>query len=152
LRGHEGLEEKRLKATKTVKTKGRAQDAANNLYAAYARLCQMLTRHEGKLSVAVRKPGTLWMAVTGAIYRGKPLFYAGVRMGKNYVSYHLMSIYMREVAISQELKKRKQGRACFNFTDVDEKLFDELDRLTVEGMKDYRPEILEKLVASHRKK
>jgi hypothetical protein len=141
-----------MKATKTVKANGRPAGARKNLDVVYARLCQMLTRHEGKLSVTVQKPGTLWMEVTGAIYRGKPLFYGGVRMGKNYVSYHLMSIYMREVEMSPELKKHKQGKACFNFTSVDEKLFRELDQMTVAGMKNYSPEMLEKLVESHRKK
>ena len=65
-------------------------------------------------------------------------------MGKNYVSYHLMSVHMREVKISAELQKRRQGKACFNFASVDEKLFKEMDKLTASGLKDYRPEVLEK--------
>jgi len=141
-----------MSAKKPVKGKTRAQNSAKELEPIYDRLCGLLTRHEGKLSVAVRKPGTLWMEVTGALYRGKPLFYGGVRLGKNYVSYHLMSVYMRDVAMSPELKKRMQGKACFNFSSVDEKLFRELDQLTVAGMKNYTPEIIERLVASHRKK
>jgi hypothetical protein len=110
----------------------------------YSRLFGMLRKHKDKLSVGVEKPGEVWMAVTGATYRGKPLLFAGVRMGKNYVSYHLMSVYMRKVGMSAELKKRLQGKACFNFAAVDEKLFKELDELTASGLKDYRPEVLEK--------
>lgn len=110
----------------------------------YKRLNEMLRKHKDKLSVGLEKPGEIWMAVTGAMYRGRPLFFAGVRMGKNYVSYHLMSVYMRKVEISPELKKRMQGKACFNFSEVDEKLFGELDKLTASGLKDYRPEVLEK--------
>jgi hypothetical protein len=110
----------------------------------YSRLFGMLRKHKDKLSVGVEKPGEVWMAVTGATYRGKPLLFAGVRMGKNYVSYHLMSVYMRKVGMSAELKKRLQGKACFNFAAVDEKLFKELDELTASGLKEYRPEVLEK--------
>ena len=35
-----------------------------------------------------------------------------------------------EDGISPELKKRMQGKSCFNFKDVDEKLFKELAALT----------------------
>jgi hypothetical protein len=48
---------------------------------------------------------------------------------KNYVSIHLMPIYMCPESadgISAELKKHKQGKACFNFAATDEKLFREL--------------------------
>jgi hypothetical protein len=35
---------------------------------------------------------------------------------------------------SKELKSRMQGKSCFNFKSIDEELFSELDRLTVESM------------------
>jgi len=35
--------------------------------------------------------------------------------------------------MSPELKKRMQGKSCFNFKEVDEKLFKELDKLTKAG-------------------
>lgn len=57
-------------------------------------------------------------------------------MGKNYVSYHLMPVYMNPAMherISPELKKRMQGKACFNFTEVDPGLFRELAALTATG-------------------
>jgi hypothetical protein len=66
----------------------------------------------------------------------QPLFFAAVRMGKNYVSFHLMPIYgcadLRE-KMSPELKKRMQGKSCFNFTTPDKKLFKELAGLTRAG-------------------
>ena len=37
--------------------------------------------------------------------------------------------------ISPALKKRMQGKACFNFTKVDAALFEELDRLVAAGEK-----------------
>src|SRR5438874_2689054 len=63
----------------------------------------------------------------------KEVFFAGVQIKKNYVSFHLMPIYAyvdMVDGISPELKKRKQGKACFNFTKVDDKLFSELADLT----------------------
>jgi hypothetical protein len=64
---------------------------------------------------------------------GKTLWFGAVRIGKSYVSYHLMGVYAFPdllEGISAELKKRMQGKSCFNFTKTDEKLFDELDELT----------------------
>jgi hypothetical protein len=37
--------------------------------------------------------------------------------------------------ISPELKKRMQGKSCFNFSEPDERLFKELARLTKVGFK-----------------
>jgi hypothetical protein len=44
--------------------------------------------------------------------------YAAPELGKN---------------MSPELKRRMQGKSCFNFTTVDETLFRELESLTEEG-------------------
>ena len=64
------------------------------------------------------------------------LYFAGVRRGKAYVSFHLMPVYAcPEITekISPELKKRMQGKSCFNFTTPDDKLFNELRKLTKAG-------------------
>ena len=75
--------------------------------------------------------------------RGKEVWFGAVRIGKNYVSYHLMPIYacpdlLNE--ISPELKKRMQGKSCFNFTRVDEILFRELAELTERGYERFKKE------------
>jgi hypothetical protein len=41
-------------------------------------------------------------------------------------------------SISPELKKRMQGKACFNFTEVEPKLFRELGKITDDGFKAFR--------------
>jgi hypothetical protein len=73
---------------------------------------------------------------------GHPWDYvAGIRVGKNYVSYYLMPVYgIPELlsGISPELRRRMQGKACFNFTRVDEPLFDELATLTATGIDRFR--------------
>lgn len=130
---------------KTVSpAKGAAKDKSRQFDAVYAGLCRILRRHEGKLSVVEEKPGTLWMNVAGAVFRGRPLSFGGVRIGKNYVSYYLMPVYMCK-AVPPELKKRMQGKACFNFTEVDEKLFGELDKLTAKVLVDFTPDKLEQM-------
>ena len=40
--------------------------------------------------------------------------------------------------ISDGLRKRMQGKACFNFTAPDPKLFKELAALTAKGLKAFR--------------
>lgn len=70
-----------------------------------------------------------------------PLFFGGVRTRKTYVSFYLMPVYIQPAlleGISPELKKRMQGKSCFNFKAVDEQLFAELARMTEQGFVSYR--------------
>jgi len=80
---------------------------------------------------------TCYMLNTRYIMKNKqPLGFGGVRLGKNYVSFYLMSAYACPELLrtmSPELKKRMQGKSCFNFKEVDKKLFNELKRLTKAG-------------------
>jgi len=72
---------------------------------------------------------------------GRPLFIAAVEMNKRYVSYHLMPIYMNpslQAAVSPVLKKRMQGKACFNFTSIDAGQLKELAGLTKQGIANFR--------------
>ncbi len=68
---------------------------------------------------------------------------------KNYVSYYLIGVYAdpRLVeSLSPELRKRMQGKSCFNFKEVDEGLFAELSNLTDRAVKRY-PEVLDLFLA-----
>ena len=63
----------------------------------------------------------------------KPLFFGAAQIKKNYVSFYLMPVYMFPdllKSISPELKKRMQGKSCFNFKKVEPELFKELSQLT----------------------
>ena len=54
-------------------------------------------------------------------HKGRPLHFGAVRIGKAYVSVHLMPVYMSSALItriSPALRKRMQGKSCFNFTAV----------------------------------
>jgi hypothetical protein len=80
---------------------------------------------------------TAFMLDTRYIMKNKqPLSFGGVRKGKNYVSFHLMTLYALPDLLKQmspELKKRMQGKSCFNFKEVDKGLFSELKTLTKAG-------------------
>ncbi len=65
------------------------------------------------------------------------------RVGKAYVSFHLMPIYMSpELAkqISPALKRRMQGKACFNFKAPDPALFKDLSGLTKSAYETWKKE------------
>jgi hypothetical protein len=74
-------------------------------------------------------------------HKGQPMFFGSVRLGKAYVSFHLMPLYMSPVlakSISPALKKRMQGKTCFNFkTDPEPKLIAALTRLTAAAFKQW---------------
>lgn len=66
---------------------------------------------------------------------------AWVEIGKAYVSFHLMGMYGNTTlynSMSKELKSRMQGKTCFNFKNIDEKLFRELEQLTSQSIASFR--------------
>jgi hypothetical protein len=51
-------------------------------------------------------------------HKGQPMWFGAVKIGKAYVSYHLMPLYMNAPltkSVSPVLKKHMQGKSCFNF-------------------------------------
>jgi hypothetical protein len=70
------------------------------------------------------------------------MFFGSVRLGKAYVSFHLMPLYMCPVLatrISPALKKRMQGKTCFNFkTDPEPELIASLTQLTEAAFEEWR--------------
>lgn len=96
-------------------------------------------------ALSVTKDGPDGVAVEYPGLEGKPWGYvAGTRVGKSYVSFYLMSVYAMPdllTSISPELRRRKQGKSCFNFTKIDEPVLAELEALTAAGMA-RQPELL----------
>ena len=73
----------------------------------------------------------------------KELFFGSAQIKKNYVSFYLMPVYMYPELlkdISPELKKRMQGKSCFNFRKVEPALFEELAALTRRGAEKFKEE------------
>jgi hypothetical protein len=100
----------------------------------FTALKTILTEYEPKLKL-VKDTAHWYYLDTHTIGPNKrPIMFAAIRIGKNYVSYYFMPIYAgMSKDMSPELKKRMQGKACFNFTAVDAKLFTELRALTKKG-------------------
>jgi hypothetical protein len=72
---------------------------------------------------------------------GRPLFAAAVQIKKNYVSYHLMAVYASPAlleTLSPSLRKRMQGKSCFNFTTIGPADAKELSALTKKGLAGYK--------------
>lgn len=71
----------------------------------------------------------------------QPLFFGAVQLRKNYVSFYLMPVYVFPdllSGISESLRKRMQGKSCFNFRQPDPALFAELAALARAGFERYR--------------
>lgn len=67
--------------------------------------------------------------------------FGGVEIKKNYVSAHLMPIYVHPDMLenlSPQLRKRMQGKSCFNFKKTDQQLFEELHDLINAGISRFK--------------
>jgi hypothetical protein len=93
------------------------------------------------LAVQTDKPGAYYLETKTEIRKGQRFQFGGVKIGKAYVSFHLMPIYMNpnlQATISPELKKRMQGKSCFNFTAIDPGHVAELTKLTKAGFDEFK--------------
>jgi hypothetical protein len=101
----------------------------------------ILKKHARTLKV-IKDTETEYTLVTKSnSNRGMPMWFGSVRRAKAYVSIHLMALYYNppmNALVSGALKKRMQGKTCFNFKKEDEELFAELKSLTAAAMEDYR--------------
>jgi len=111
--------------------------------ATFAALKPVLAKYEKRLSVKTDTPIEYMVLTKSASpfpqHKGEPLYFGGVRLGKAYVSFHLVALYMCPVmqkSITPALKKRMQGKACFNFKSQPEpELLADLKRLTAAAIK-----------------
>lgn len=130
---------KAVSAVKAKKSDG--AKPVKELGEVFAALKNILTPYEKDLKVLPYKPEYYCLVTRLAVHKKKPVWFAAIRMGKNYVSYHLMPVYMNprmQKRIPPELKKRMQGKACFNFAEMNPALFRQLSELTAAGLEGYR--------------
>jgi len=110
-----------------------------------ARLRQILELYRGDFVVAQEGPRGVALHLKGLVDQPHG-FVAGVRPGKRYVSFYLMPVYAFPELLSSTsapLRRRMQGKSCFNFSAVDEELMGELAGLTDRGLKRYRAAVTE---------
>jgi hypothetical protein len=113
-----------------------------------ARLRAILDLYRDRLTVAKEGPEGIYLELPG--YEGQPWGYVGgTRVGKSYVSYYLMGAYDGglQAEMSPELRRRMQGKTCFNFTRIDEALFTELEALTAKAI-ERQPKVVEDALAA----
>jgi hypothetical protein len=107
----------------------------------FAALKALLKKHERTLKVLKDEPQEYTLVTKSNSNGGQPMWFGSVRAGKAYVSFHLMPLYYNpamNALVPPALKKRMQGKTCFNFKGVDKELFAELKTLTQEGLDSYR--------------
>lgn len=73
---------------------------------------------------------------------GQPLFFSSVTIRKNYVSFHLMPVYVFPDLLDDagDVRKRMQGKSCFNFRHIDDAQLSALDVLVRRGYERYAAE------------
>lgn len=101
--------------------------------ALFDRFKAMLEPYAATMHPADERPEMYGLDMAPEGQRDPTTWFAGTRLGKRYVSYYLMPIYVQPSlldGISPELRRRMQGKSCFNLTKVDEPLLAELERLT----------------------
>ncbi|MBS0296565.1 MAG: hypothetical protein JSR45_09650 [Proteobacteria bacterium] len=112
--------------------------ASDDFHAIYAELRARMLRAAAAMQVAKDEPSALVLHAPWPHphHPKQAMWFGGVEIRKSYVSYHLMPVYGRPAlldGVSSELRRRMQGKACFNFKAADPALFDELEALTAKG-------------------
>ena len=119
---------------------GGVQDRADDFAKAFYGLKMVFAKYEKHLRVTADTREKYYLETRSPSYNGKPLFFGAVLRGRVYVSFHLMPLYWEPSltnGISANLKKRMQGKACFNFTTIDQECFAELGRMAAAGLKKF---------------
>ncbi len=103
--------------------------------ALYAQLRQLMLRGAASMTVAKDEPGALELHAPWPNPRKpkEPMWFGAVKSGKAYVSYHLMPLYTDPRladSVPEPLRRRMQGKTCFNFKAADGEQLAELGTLT----------------------
>jgi hypothetical protein len=102
-------------------------DTLRKLFAPYAKTYPPIVDEPGRYYLATKASKTK---------SGSPIWFGGVEIKKNYVSFHLIPVYGNPALLkdaSPSLLKRKQGKSCFNFTAIEPAHVKELSAITKRG-------------------
>ena len=106
-------------------------------------LKKILVKYEKNLNITSDKKDTYNLNAGFSEKYKRDIYFGGVEIKKNYVSFHLMPVYIYPKLlndISPEVKKRMQGKSCFNFRQIDKDQIKELTCLTKKGFEYYKKE------------
>ena len=123
---------------------------SSDLAIVFGRLREILKPHADEFAVSMDSPtryglegrvGPAAIKAWGGKAKRDSLAVAWVQTGKAYVSFHLLPVYTDPgllAGMSPRLRKRMQGKACFNFREADDALLAELQALTERGLRAFR--------------
>lgn len=114
---------------------------APDFEATFQRLRTILEPYAKGLIVVKDSDDDYYLDVDHLMPNGQRLFFGAVRKGKSYVSLYLMPVYVHPElleTLSPELRKRMQGKSCFNFKTIDDRQVWELEALARAGLDAYR--------------
>lgn len=99
----------------------------------FQRLRELLKPYEPETVLVTDAPDNYLLITRTPGANKQPIYFANVRLGKAYVSYHLIPVYLFPDLLddlSPDLKKRMQGKSCFNFKTVNDAQLAALAELT----------------------
>lgn len=106
----------------------------------FIKLKDILIGYAEELVVVIDEEDNFYIDTHFVMKNKKPMYFSSVKINKNYVSFHLMPVYVFPElleGLSPALKKRMQGKSCFNFKTIDDELLNELTALTSAGYSSY---------------
>lgn len=115
--------------------------AENQFRKIFERLKSILKKYENSLKLKTSTEDNYYLDAGYYEKYKQQLFFGAINVKKNYVSFYLMPVYVFPELlkdISPELKKRMQGKSCFNFKQIDDKLFKELEDLTKKSFNEFK--------------
>jgi hypothetical protein len=117
------------------------KNQSNDFITTFISLKAIFKKYENSLDVIADTNDNYCLNAGYDEKRKDDIFFGGVQIKKNYVSFHLMPVYVNPKflnGISPELKKRMQGKSCFNFKQINKALLTELFDLTKIGFEFYK--------------
>lgn len=108
----------------------------------FQRLRAILEPYASRMRVTGDTESTYALDTRHVMANGKPLFFSSVTVRKNYVSFHLMPVYVFPDLLdgAGDLRSRMQGKSCFNFTKLDDAQVRALEELVQAGYERYAAE------------
>jgi hypothetical protein len=111
----------------------------------FKKLKKILEQYEGslKLKFDLKEKYELWTdkEVNIAGKNKKELFFAGLTIQKNYVSFYFMPIYVEpelKEKLEPELLKLLKGKSCFHIKSIDQELENKINDTLQKGYKLYQ--------------
>lgn len=114
-------------------------DKSERFAEVYRRLRAILEPYAPEMDVTADGPEGYSLDTRHVMKNGQPLFFGAAQVKKNYVSFHVMPVYVFPELLDDigDLKKRMQGKSCFNFKTLDDGQVAALERLVREGYERY---------------